>query len=59
VKYTIVMTGHILEIKLLSLLPDDTFCVYTYYLSTLNVAFSLCVYAALSVYCKLYLRYYG
>jgi len=53
------MTGHILEIKLLSLLPDDTFCVYTYYLSTLNVAFSLCVYAALSVYCKLYLRYYG
>jgi len=39
VKYTIVMTGHILQIGLLSLLQDDTVCVYTYYLSTLNVAF--------------------
>jgi len=47
-KYTIVMTGHILEIGLLSFLPGDTFCVYTYYLSTLNVI--LFVYPALSVY---------
>jgi len=33
------MTGHILEIGLLRLLSGDTFCVDTYYLSTLNVAF--------------------